>query len=81
MQHVDVYLAAWKAIDGRVNAKSQAKYLVNLDRLLAQRGRHQRPPIDAFLLAMSALATTDVEPPVQKTLVNALIHHHRRDFD
>lgn len=81
MKHVDTYLSAWRAVDGRVSARTQATYLVSLYELLRRRGRHHRTPLDAFLVAMSAVATTNVEPYEKKTLVNALIHHHRHDID
>ena len=71
---VDVHEMARLAIVGHTTPDNRTKFLQNLGRSGAQ----ERTLLDAFLITMSAVATTDVEPPAQKALVNALIYRYQR---
>lgn len=72
----DIYNFASFAINNRFTPQNRKKYMMEVLSHVARHGAEHARLVDAFLITISAVATTDVEPRVKEELVDALTGYY-----
>lgn len=64
------------AINNRATPQTRKKYFMEVISHAARSGVERARLVDAFLITISAVATTDVEPSVKEELVDAITGYY-----